>query len=175
MNLIIGAPLWLTALLAASLIAAAIEDVVRLRISNITSGAVLLLGILAMAIHGFPAALWQNAIVFLVILAFGTLGFAARMFGGGDVKLLAAVGCWMSFSAAVWLLAAVFISGGVLAILFILARPIRRRTSQPSGKYGSYGIPYGLAIAVGAMLIFGAQIGARDAGSGKLVPLYSVH
>jgi prepilin peptidase CpaA len=174
-NLVVDAPLWLVILLAICLIAAAIEDVVRLRISNITSGAVLLLGLLAMAIHGFPAELWQNAIVFLAVLALGTLAFAARMIGGGDVKLLAAVASWVNFSAAAWLLAAVFISGGVLAFFFILARPMLRRRRKPTGKHGSYGIPYGLAIVAGATLVFGAQINARDARFGELVQLYSAH
>lgn len=162
MNLIVDAPLWLIALLAVSLVAAAIEDAVRLRISNLTCLAVFITALIAMAIRGFPAELWQNVIVFALLLLCGTAAFAARLLGGGDIKLLAAVGLWMSFPAAVWLLAAVFMSGGVLAVLFILARPMRRSASKLRGKHAGSGIPYGLAIVAGAFLVFAAQLGVLD-------------
>jgi prepilin peptidase CpaA len=171
MNLIVGAPWWLSTLLALVLCAAAVEDAVRLRISNLTCLAVIILALIAMAIHGFPPALWQNAVVFLLILVVGTAAFAARMLGGGDVKLLAALGLWMNFAGAVWLIAAVFLAGGVLAILFILTRPIRRRVSGSTEKSGSARIPYGLAIAAGALLVFGAQLGALEGKPEKPNPL----
>lgn len=171
MNLIVGAPWWLVALLATALIAAAIEDAVRLRISNVTCGSVLLLCVLAMTIRGFPVDLWRNVVVFGVVLAVGTLGFSARLLGGGDVKLFAAVALWTNFSAAIWLAAAVFLSGGALAVLFILIRPMRRRTSKPSGRYGSYGIPYGMAIVAGAFLIFGAQLSSIDGKAANRSPM----
>ena len=50
MNLIVGSPVWLTILLALALAAAAIEDAVRLRISNLTCATVLIGAILAMAL-----------------------------------------------------------------------------------------------------------------------------
>jgi len=159
MNLVVGAPWWLLALLALTLCAAAIEDSVRLRISNLTCLAVIVVALLAMAIHGFSLPLWQNAVVFLLILAVGTAAFAANMLGGGDVKLLAAVGLWMNFSGAIWLIAAVLLSGGVLAILFILTRPLRRRGREAGQKTARSRIPYGLAVAAGAFMIFGAQLG----------------
>jgi prepilin peptidase CpaA len=171
MNLIIGAPWWLNALLALVLCAAAIEDAVRLRISNATCLAAIILALVAMAIHGFPPALWQNAVVFLLILVVGTAAFSARMLGGGDVKLLAALGLWVNFNGAVGLVTAVFLAGGVLAILFILTRPIRRRVSGSAEKPAHARIPYGLAIAAGAGLVFGAQLGAIEAKPEKANPL----
>ncbi len=162
MNLVVGAPWWLLALLALALCGAAIEDAVRLRISNLTCLAVILVALIAMAIHGFSLPLWQNAVVFLLILGVGTAAFAANMLGGGDVKLLAAVGLWMNFSGAIWLIAAVFLSGGMLAILFIVTRPFRRRGRQAGERTARARIPYGLAVAAGAFLIFGAQLGVLD-------------
>ena len=170
MNLIVGAPWWLVALLALALCAAAVEDAVRLRISNLTCLATIMLALLAMAIHGFPLALWQNLTVFLLILVLGTAAFAARMLGGGDVKMLAALGLWVNFNGAVWLVAAVFLAGGVLAVAFILTRPIRRRVSGSTEK-ASARIPYGLAISAGAILVFGAQLGMLDARPEKVNPL----
>ena len=86
---------WLLALLAAALAAAAIEDAIRLRISNATCLVVLVAAIVAMALHGFPLALWQNLVVFLVLLVLGTLVFATGKVGGGDVELLACLGLWV--------------------------------------------------------------------------------
>jgi len=162
-NLIVGGSIWLVAVLAVCLVAAAAEDAIRLRISNITCVAVLVAGVAAMATRGFPAELWQNGVVFALFLALGTLAFAARALGGGDIKLLAALGLWMSLSGAVWLLAAVFISGGVLAVIFIMAGLLRSHAGESSGKHGKTGIPYGLAIVAGASMVFAAQIGAFGA------------
>ena len=100
MNLIAFAPTWLAALLAAALVAAAVEDMVRLRISNITVLVVLAGAIAAMAFEGFRGPLWQNAVVFAAVLAVGTLMFARNLLGGGDVKLFAATALWVNFTAA---------------------------------------------------------------------------
>jgi prepilin peptidase CpaA len=153
MNLIIGAPVWLVALLALALAAGAVEDAVRLRISNLTCVAVFLTGIVAMAFYGFPLALWHNLVVFLAILVLGTFAFSAGWLGGGDVKLLAALGLWFDFRGALLLIGATFLAGGVLAALYLLARPLRRSRGSEANRR----IPYGLAIAAGALVAFGMQ------------------
>ena len=158
-NLAEHLPVWVAALTAVALLAAAIEDTVRLRISNITSLAVVLCALIAMAFHGFQVSLWQNAVVFVAVLAFGTVAFANNLFGGGDVKLLAATGLWMSLSGAVWLLAAVFIAGGLVAVAFILVR--LGRGSRPKRKGGNR-IPYGVAIATGALYVLGVQFAGGE-------------
>jgi prepilin peptidase CpaA len=160
MNLVIGTPWWLLALLASSLAAAAVEDAIRLRISNVTCLAVLLSAVAAVLIQGFAPVLWQNAVVFILMLASGTLAFGARMLGGGDVKLLAALGLWMSFSGAVWFVVAVCLSGGVLATFFLLTHRMRRGGGGPVQKRASSRIPYGVAIVSGASIAFAAQMGA---------------
>ena len=160
MNLTAEAPQWLALILAILLIAAALEDAVRLRISNLTVGLVLVAAIVAAITVGFDLRLWQNLVVFLVLLAVGTPMFAAGRLGGGDVKLLASVGLWFDFAGAVWLLVAVALAGGVLALLILLIRSInwseeiRRRVVllRPGG-----GIPYGVAIAAGALIAMAFQ------------------
>jgi prepilin peptidase CpaA len=153
MNLIVGAPAWVVALLALTLTAAAIEDAVRLRISNATCAAVFVEAILAMALHGFSVALWQNGVVFLSIFLLGALAFGAGWLGGGDVKLLAALGLWMDIRGAGQLLGAIFLAGGVVALLFLLSRLFRRRGEGPKSR----DIPYGLAITAGALIAFWLQ------------------
>lgn len=159
MNLVAAAPIWLMVFLLAALAAAAVEDSARLRISNLTCLAVLLSALVAMALDGFPLALWQNALVFIAILAVGTPIFAAGHMGGGDIKLLACIGLWMTISAAVWLLAATLIAGGLLAIVFIAVRVLLGRQREELRTARSRRIPYGLAIVAGACLVFAGQLG----------------
>lgn len=159
MNLAATAPTWLLLILAAALGAAAIEDAVRLRISNITCLAVLIAALIAMGMQGFPMALWQNAVVFLVLLALGTPLFASGKVGGGDIKLLACIGLWMDFRSAIWLLATVFIAGGVLALLYLGPRLVFPAPRGEDGKPVRRQIPYGLAIVAGACLVFAGQLG----------------
>ena len=160
MNLTAEAPQWLALTLAILLIAAAVEDAVRLRISNLTVGLVLVGAIVAAITAGFDLRLWQNLVVFLALLAVGTPMFAAGKLGGGDVKLLASAGLWFDFAGAVWLLVAVALAGGVFALLVLVIRSfnwseeIRRRVVllRPGG-----GIPYGVAIAAGALIAMAFQ------------------
>jgi prepilin peptidase CpaA len=170
MNLIQVAPSWLLVVLALLLVAAAVEDAMRLRVSNVTCLGVLIAAAIAMAWAGFPPALWQNALVFAVLLIAGTLLFGAGKIGGGDVKLLATLGLWVNIAGAIWLLASVLIAGGVLAILFVGTRLLRGRPSRLRDKKRGGGIPYALAITAGAAFVFASQIGAFSAKPEKPNP-----
>jgi prepilin peptidase CpaA len=77
--------------------------------------------------------------------------------GGGDVKLLAALGLWVDINAGIWLLATVLLAGGALALIYILVRVARGQ--RIGRKNETKGIPYGIAIAAGAALIFAGQYG----------------
>src|SRR5437764_2535971 len=161
MNLIVSSPWWLIALLVLALVAGAVEDGIRLRISNITCAAVFIGALVAAGFHGFSSTLWQNVVVCVVILAVGTAAFAAEWLGGGDVKLLAAIGLWLDLKAATGLIAAVFLAGGLLAIVYIAARRLAHRPRQAHPVRGR--VPYGVAIAIGAMFIFTTQLRERPA------------
>ena len=160
MNLAVEAPQWLALLLTVLLLAAAAEDSVRLRISNVTVLLVMVTAVIAAVVVGPELALWQNVAVFAALLAVGTLMFAAGKLGGGDVKLLAAVGLWFDLKGALWMLLDVVLAGGILAILIIALRSLgwsekmRRRAVilRPGG-----GIPYGVAIAAGALIAMALQ------------------
>lgn len=154
MNLIADAPFWLFALLMIVLAAGAIEDAVRLRISNLTCLAVVAGAIVGVVLQGFSPVLWQNVAVFVLILGLGTAAFAAGILGGGDIKLLAGLGLWVNFRGVIPLVSAVFLAGGVVALLYLASRAIIRAKSVKSRR-----IPYGIAIAMGAVLAFGLQRG----------------
>ena len=168
MNLAPAAPVWLLVILGALLVAAAVEDAIRLRISNVTSIGVLATALVAMGLAGFPISLWQNAAVFALLLTGGTLLFAAGKIGGGDVKLLAALGLWFNFGGAVWLLSSVFIAGGILAIGFLLVRGFRGLRSSKGSRVG---LPYGLAILAGALVVFASQLTREEPDPIKRLPL----
>ena len=104
--------------------------------------------------------LWQNLVVCVAILVVGMPAFAAGWLGGGDVKLLAALGLWLNLQSALGFVAAVFIAGGVVAIIYIATRPLRRgrQKDRSSGR-----VPYGLAIVGGAVFVFGMQLNQRPA------------
>ena len=160
MNLAAEAPLWLALIFAILLIVAAAEDAVRLRISNITVLMVIVAAIVAAIIAGLQLSLWQNLAVFAVLLVAGTPLFAAGKLGGGDVKLLAAAGLWFSIKSAAWMLIAVMLAGGVLAIVVLALRMFSWSESardrvvvlRPKG-----GIPYGIAIGAGVLVAMTLQ------------------
>lgn len=154
MNLLEDTPTYLIVLYLLLLAAAAIEDVVRMRISNLTSLAIAVLAVVAAIVAGFELDFWKNLVVVAGLLVAGTLLFATGKFGGGDVKLFAATGLWFDFGGALKFLPAVLISGGVLALVLIAARsfaPAGARSRIRLLRPGS-GIPYGVAIVIGAVV-----------------------
>ena len=155
MNLFVTSPEWIVWLLVALLAAATIQDAVQLKISNYICGAVLILAVVAMVASGFSISLWQNILVFALVLGAGMFLFERGVLGGGDVKLFAAVGLWVDLWTALRLVGSIFIAGGILALLIIFLRTVapkpvaaRVRTLQPRA-----GIPYGIAIAAGTLLV----------------------
>jgi prepilin peptidase CpaA len=167
LNLIASAPLWVAILFGCAMAAAAIEDVARFRISNITSLIVLLGAIGAAIVVGPTWALWENGAVFLAVLIIGFAAFAGGFLGGGDVKLFAAAALWFDIHSAVWFVAFVFMAGGVVAVLYLATRPFRK---SAGGKKGTR-IPYGLPIAVGALALALVDRGAFRHHERSLPPI----
>jgi prepilin peptidase CpaA len=69
--------------------------------------------------------------------------FAARLWGGGDAKLLPAVALWTGLAGLPRLLLVIAVVGGVLALVVLLAR--RAGVEKFAGGH----VPYGIAIAAG--------------------------
>jgi prepilin peptidase CpaA len=79
----------------------------------------------ALVFHGITAGLpgVVNAVLgWLVGSALFLPFFLLRGMGGGDVKLLAALGAWMGPGAAFWLAIYASLTGGVIAVVVSLAR-----------------------------------------------------
>ena len=138
----------LIVLLGIILVIAAVVDVRTFTISNRLNLAVALLAPLYWWSVSLP--LWPDApiqvaiagIVFLVLAGAFYLG----MMGGGDVKLAAALALWFSPPEILKFLVVMSIAGGVLTIVILIAHRLRSKVGRPK-------IPYGVAIACGALVI----------------------
>ena len=92
------------------------------------------------------------------MLAIGWGMFAIGLLGGGDAKLFAATSLWMGWGGIINYLIIFSICGGLLALCLILFR----RIALPAGLAEmtwiatlhdkKQGVPYGIALAAGAML-----------------------
>lgn len=156
------------ALLAAAqlmLVAAAAQDAIQFRISNLIPALLALLFAIWAALTGIGAGVWQNIAAALAVFFVGALLFRAGWLGGGDVKLWASAALWFDLLGTAQMIGLVTFAGAVLtALLFALRRlwlgPVRHPLLRKRGP-----IPYGVAIACGALLAF-ATIGPS---SGKKV------
>lgn len=96
----------------------------------------------------------------LLVLAIGVLLFIPGWIGGGDAKLAAAVVLWLGFENLFSYLFFVALAGGGLALLFmgVRAHPLPAFIgTQPWAVRlhdRSSGIPYGIALAAGALLVY---------------------
>jgi prepilin peptidase CpaA len=101
---------------------ACVTDLRHRRIPNaLTFGA----AALALVFHGVVGGLpgLQSAVIgWLVGTALFLPFFLVRGMGGGDVKLLAALGAWLGPGDALWLAIYASVAGGVMAVAVSLAR-----------------------------------------------------
>jgi prepilin peptidase CpaA len=150
--------------LTAALIAAALSDAATYLIPN-RYAAIIVLAFVPYAI-GKPIEFSLHGLaVGGLMLVGGAILFARGMFGGGDVKLLAATGLWAGSDQIILLLFASAIAGGVLALAqlsplrhLLPARPgggpigsdLRSQLRQP--------MPFGVAVAFGGVCVALARL-----------------
>ena len=146
----------------ALVIIAALKDVTSYTIPNWISAA-LILGLPVAAFSlGLPlGVIGQQFGVGLVALVAGMAMFALGWIGGGDAKLFAAAGLWLGWPASLSFLVVTGIGGGVRAVALLALRSLWLRPyvlNGPTwfGRLATPGenVPYGLAIAVGALFAF---------------------
>ena len=135
-------------MLAALLIAAAVEDGRTREIANWKSGAIALLAPLwwfASGMAPWPDMAIQLGIAVAVFALF-CLVFHFGLMGGGDVKLIVALSLWLPLGAFVMMLMVMSIAGGVLTIGMLILRGVRRGDAPIE-------VPYGIAIAFAALFV----------------------
>lgn len=155
MSLAAEAPPWVALIFAILLIAAGLQDAAQARMSNRIVVLLIAGAVVAAIVIGPKLEIWENIAVFAALLVLGTVMFAKGVLGGGDVKVLAATSLWFNLAGAAKMLIAVVMSGGILALLVIAARLVNwgeaARRRLPFLQPGT-GIPYGMAIAAGALI-----------------------
>ena len=138
----------LLALLALLLVVAAVIDVRTFTISNRLNLAVALAAPLYW--WSAPLPLWPDVGLQVAIAAgvFALLAaaFYAGMMGGGDVKLAAALALWFSPLSTLRFLIFMSIAGGLLTLVVVGLHRLRKKSGKPQ-------VPYGVAIAVGGLII----------------------
>ena len=144
----------LIALFSGLVVGAAISDIRRYLIPNWLPAAIALLWcVWALVVPGDPVT---GLMVGAGTFAVGTVLFAFRALGGGDVKLLAAVALWAGSPEILTLVFQIAIAGGVLSLLWILsgkARVALAYYGAPVSIEAPTQVPYGVAIAAGGLLM----------------------
>ena len=147
MTLISLVPDWLFILFGLVFLYAAANDVAKRKIPNAAVIALIIGAIVAVVLTGFDTALWENAAMFAIILAVGTVAFSRGWFGGGDVKLLAATALWFDMADGLRMIVATAVIGGLVTLLMLMARAAFKGKNREMGRL----VPYGVAIAIGAV------------------------
>ncbi len=140
---------------------AAASDLLTMTISNRLSIALVAGFFLAAVWIGMPAAEigWHVlAALTVLVVAFGCFFFG--WIGGGDAKLAAATALWFGFSHLMdyLLLAAIF--GGALTLLILVLRQwplpsmFARQPWIARLHAMNSGIPYGIALALAALMVY---------------------
>lgn len=149
----------LLAILPALVIVAGLKDLTSMTIPNWISGLVVLGFFPAAFAAGLP--LGEVAVhlgVCIAALAVGIGLFGLRLIGGGDAKLMAAACLWLGLSGSGMFILWTGLMGGVFCIFLVIARA--RAQPYVAGAPGWVAhllepkgdIPYGVAIAIGALL-----------------------
>lgn len=96
--------------------AACVTDLRTRRIPNVLTFGAALAGLVFQFATGGVEALGQAALGWLLGALVFLLPFALGGLGGGDVKLLAALGAWLGPADALWLVLYTGVAGGVMAV-----------------------------------------------------------
>jgi prepilin peptidase CpaA len=164
----------LSLLVAALLVLGALSDVRTSRIPNRLTLAGLVLAPLAALFAGGPAALGFALAAAGVALVIGFTGFAVGAIGGGDAKFLMVGAALVGLPQLLPYLLAAGTLGGLLAVSMVLARGMGleltvrtldlgkamltfgrkgHRNKLAAGESDPMAVPYGVAIAAGALIV----------------------
>jgi prepilin peptidase CpaA len=149
------------------LVAAAVSDFRTMTIPNIYAGGIAIAFIAAFLADMFTGAGmeffagWQShAIGFAAIFAVTFVLFSLRIIGAGDSKLASAVALWVGLSGMASFLFYMAIVGALLGLMTKLMNKKVLVAAPKEGGWiaqsqaGRLGVPYGIAICVGAIIAF---------------------
>lgn len=141
------------------MIFAGVSDVMTMRIPNGLTAVLACLFFPFAIASGMPVVmLAQHVATGFGLLSVGYVLFSMGMFGGGDAKLMAAVGLWFGFAGTLNFLVLTALAGGALALavgimqLSKIETAVRRETFSRFLEPFRADVPYGFAFAAGAIL-----------------------
>ena len=163
-----------TAVFVALVVWAALKDATSLTIPNRLTLALAAAFVPAALAAGLPWEGWALALGTCgALLIVGMVLFALRVMGGGDAKLFAACGLWLGLSASAPFLLWTGVAGGVLATALLIGRNLAQYAPGFGPRWvqrlltRGEGVPYGVAIAAGALAAFPASaVGRAFLGAG---------
>jgi prepilin peptidase CpaA len=155
------ADLLLLLLFPAIVIYSAVSDLLRMTISNRVSIGLAVAFLVAAFVAGMPLALvgWHLA-AGAVVLAITFTCFAFGWIGGGDAKIAAATALWLGFDLTLSYIFIGSILGGLLTLALLKARTyplpaIARKHAWIVRLHDEKtGIPYGIALAAAALIVY---------------------
>ncbi|GAA0440079.1 MULTISPECIES: A24 family peptidase [Sphingomonas] len=130
------------------LLSAGIEDVRTREIANWKNALIALLAPgwwMASGLSLWPGVAIQLAVAVAVFGLFVGAFWLGQM-GGGDVKLIGALALWLPPQPLLWMLVLMSLLGGALTLLMVADKLLRKKKQLPE-------IPYGVAIALAALLV----------------------
>ncbi|GGB86150.1 hypothetical protein GCM10011494_00540 [Novosphingobium endophyticum] len=141
------------ALLLPACLYAGWSDAFERRISNWLCLLTVAAGLIVAVVTGGVAELGSHALHSAAALVIGMVLFRFGMVGGGDAKFYAACAAWFAWPDAPRLLLAVSISGLVLFVAWFTIRRIMRKPVRAKSENNFDKLPYGIAIATGAVIV----------------------
>ena len=140
---------------------AASSDIFTMTISNrvslaLVAGFVVLALLSGMGLYDILTHFGAGALVLVVAFAC----FAMRWIGGGDAKVAAAAALWFGFGHLMDYLLYASLFGGALTLLLLQFRQWPLPYMLVGQRWllklhaGETGVPYGIALAIGALMIY---------------------
>lgn len=142
------ASVWLGALGVFS-VAGALLDAFKRKLPNLLCLAMLVAGLVLAFLSGGLTALGLHFAHAALALVIGYLLFMGGIFGGGDGKFYAATAAFFPITQMLGLIVGITMAGLVLAIIWFGLKRINRSLREKKGDFAK--LPYGVAIAVGAL------------------------
>jgi len=143
------------------MIIAGAGDALALKIPNwLTIAIVLLFFPMALATAMPWALVGMHLLTGIALFFVGFVLFALGLFGGGDAKLIAAAGLWFGWPNIVPFLVLTAFAGGVLAMAVgvwaaaSMSAEIHDQSWVRRLRHLKPNVPYGYALAIGAILAF---------------------